>query len=59
MAVSCDRGHRCGSDPVWLWLWWRPCPRGCLRGMGSDASPSRGRQKGMSGAVKGLVGCRH
>ena len=23
MAVSCAGGRRCGSDPVWLWLWCR------------------------------------
>ena len=22
-AVSCDVGHRCSSDPLWLWLWYR------------------------------------
>ena len=22
--VSCSVGHRCGSDPVLLWLWRRP-----------------------------------
>ena len=21
LAVSCGLGHRCGSDPVLLWLW--------------------------------------
>ena len=21
--MSCEVGHRCGSDPVWLWLWHR------------------------------------
>ena len=20
-GVSCDVGHRCGSGPMWLWLW--------------------------------------
>ena len=24
VAVSCGVGRRCGSDPVLLWLWWRP-----------------------------------
>ena len=24
VAVSCDVGHRCGSDLVLLWLWNRP-----------------------------------
>ena len=24
VAVSCGVGHRCGSDPVLLWLWHRP-----------------------------------
>ena len=24
MAMSCGVGCRCGSDPVWLWLWQRP-----------------------------------
>ena len=24
MAMSCGVGHRHGSDPVWLWLWWKP-----------------------------------
>ena len=23
-AVTCDVGHKCGSDPVVLWLWRRP-----------------------------------
>ena len=23
VAVSCGVGHRCGSDPVLLWLWHR------------------------------------
>ena len=23
VAVSCGVGYRCGSDPVWLWLWRR------------------------------------
>ena len=22
--MSCGVGRRCGSDPVWLWLWRRP-----------------------------------
>ena len=22
--MSCDVGHRCGSDPALLWLWRRP-----------------------------------
>ena len=22
--MSCGVGHRCGSDPAWLWLWCRP-----------------------------------
>ena len=22
--MRCGVGHRRGSDPVWLWLWWRP-----------------------------------
>ena len=22
--MSCDVGHRCGSDPALLWLWQRP-----------------------------------
>ena len=22
--MSCDVGHKCGSDPVLLWLWRRP-----------------------------------
>ena len=24
VAVSCGVGHRCGSDPALLWLWYRP-----------------------------------
>ena len=24
IAVRCGVGHRRGSDPVWLWLWYRP-----------------------------------
>ena len=24
MAVSWGAGRRCGSDLVWLWLWYRP-----------------------------------
>ena len=24
VAVSRGVGHRCGSDPAWLWLWCRP-----------------------------------
>ena len=24
--MSCGVGHRCGSDPVLLWLWRRPAP---------------------------------
>ena len=24
VAMSCGVGHRCGSDPAWLWLWRRP-----------------------------------
>ena len=24
IAVSRGVGHRCGSDPAWLWLWGRP-----------------------------------
>ena len=24
--MSCCVGHRRGSDPVLLWLWWRPAP---------------------------------
>ena len=24
VAVSCDVGHRQGSDHAWLWLWCRP-----------------------------------
>ena len=24
VAMSCGVGHRCGSDPVLLWLWYRP-----------------------------------
>ena len=24
VSVSCGVGHRCGSDPVLLWLWRRP-----------------------------------
>ena len=24
VAMSCGVGHRCGLDPVWLWLWWMP-----------------------------------
>ena len=24
IAMSCGVGHRCGLDPVWLWLWCRP-----------------------------------
>ena len=24
IAVSCDVGHRHGSDPILLWLWCRP-----------------------------------
>ena len=23
MAMSCGVGHRCGSNPMWLWLWCR------------------------------------
>ena len=22
--MSCGVGHRCGSHPMWLWLWHRP-----------------------------------
>ena len=22
--MSCGVGFRCGSDPILLWLWWRP-----------------------------------
>ena len=24
IAMSCGVGHRCGSDPTLLWLWYRP-----------------------------------
>ena len=24
MAMSCGVGHRCSSDPMLLWLWYRP-----------------------------------
>ena len=24
VTLSCDAGHRCDSDPAWLWLWCRP-----------------------------------
>ena len=24
VAMSCGVGHRCGSDPTWLWLWRGP-----------------------------------
>ena len=23
IAMSCGVGHRCGSEPLWLWLWRR------------------------------------
>ena len=24
LAVSCSIGHRCSSNPILLWLWYRP-----------------------------------
>ena len=25
--MSCGGGCRCGSDPTWLWLWYRPAAK--------------------------------
>ena len=30
-AVSCRVGHRCGSDLVLLWLWYRPVAMASIR----------------------------
>ena len=29
--MSCDLGHRHGSDPAWLWLWHRPAAEAPIR----------------------------
>jgi len=29
--VSCGVGHRCGSDPKLLWLWYRPVATALIR----------------------------
>ena len=31
VAVSCDAGRRCGSDPTLLWLWCRPMATAPIR----------------------------
>ena len=31
VAMSRGVSHRCGSDPVWLWLWWGPAAAALIR----------------------------
>ena len=32
--MSCGVGHRCDSDPAWLWLWWRLAAAAPIRPLG-------------------------
>ena len=36
MAVSCGVGRRRGSDPAWLWLWWRRAAVALIRPLAWD-----------------------
>ena len=29
--MNCAVGHRCGSDPAWLWLWHRTAAKAPVR----------------------------
>ena len=31
VGLSCVVGHRCSSDPTWLWLWCRPVAVALIR----------------------------
>ena len=31
IAMSCGVGHRLGSDPTLLWLWWSPAATALIR----------------------------
>ena len=31
--MSCGVGHRCSSDPMWLWLWRRPAAVALIRSL--------------------------
>ena len=31
--MSCGVGHRCGSDPALLWLWYRPAAVALIRSL--------------------------
>ena len=36
LPVSCGVGHRCGSDPMWLWLWCRLAAAAPIRPLAWD-----------------------
>ena len=50
-AESCSVSHRCGSDPVLLWLWRRSAAAAPIRSLawglpyGADAAARREREK--------------
>ena len=51
MAMSCDVGHRHGSDPALLWLWHRPAAAALIQPLvwelpyASDAALKRQQNK--------------
>ena len=46
VAVSCGVGHRCGSDPVFLWLWCRPVSTALIRPLAWEPPYAAGPRKG-------------
>ena len=51
--MSCGAGHRCGSDPVLLWLWCRPAAAALIQpvawelpyAMGAALKKKKSKQK--------------
>ena len=42
--MSCGVGHRCGSVPMLLWLWWRPAATAPIRPLAQEP-PNAGLEK--------------
>ena len=55
--MSCDAGHRCGSDLMFLWLWHRPAAAALIGPLAWEppyavsASLKRGKKKKEPGVV--------